>query len=390
MFGLFSPLPIRLTSVDSIHGWAASQHARMCVDVVAGWRTLPLAVLTVLVGASSVTLVSYNGRNGSGPSFAPTLTWTSNTRPCLAVWQNYYEDDFEVKSPWAIRQSIAKTEWSGSKKDTSIRNIPSATNSVDIVVEATPTTPYYITITVYGTWGNDRQIGDYGGDTNKTDNMTEAYEPYAAQWYKEIQASRGSAYTTKPYALVDSENVAISRFMSAIFSRTPEKYSANANPAHATERLNYWVNVLGIPNRPDDPDWLLRQRCAAHYKASLGPTLNNVIDSVSSLLGQAYVGIDTYYGTDLDNPPSPTFWPGGLSDGGTFSIGGYTWFSRRSHIRINSVNPPGMPQSEFLQLMNVQLYQLLDRLLPAWVTWNWSIGTDGFIVGVDHIGIDAL
>ncbi len=390
MFGAFAPLPIRLTSVDPIHGWSASQHAAMCSSVVSGWRTLPLAVMTVQVNASSVELVSYNGRNGSGSTHAPTLTWTSATQPCLATWENSYENDFQETVAWSIRHGVTKALWSGAQKDTAIRQIPAATNSVDIVIEGTPTTPYKISIVVYGNWGSNRNIGDYGGDLYKTDNSSESFEPYAAQWYREIHAVRGSAYTTSPYSIVDAENVAASRFMSGVFSRTPEKYSANASPAHATERLNYWVELLGVTKQSDEPDWLVRNRCAAHLKSAAGATIGNVTSSVSDLLGNAFVDLDTYYGTDLDNPPTPTFWPGGLSDGGAFSIGGYTWLSRRAHIRISVVEPPGMTRTEFLNLMNVQMYQLLDRMLPAWVTWNWSVGDDGFIIGVDQIGINSI
>ncbi len=390
MFGAFSPCPIRLTSVDSIHGWSASQHARMCSDLVSAWRTLPLAILTVQVNASSVQLVAYNGRNGSGFSFAPTLTWTSATQPCKAVWENYYTDEFDINQPWSIKQSIASIEWSGAVKDCAIRNIPGSSNTVDIVVEATPTTPYYITIVVYGTFGPDRQIGDYGGDLNKSDNTTECFVPYAAQWYQEMQESRGSAYTKLPYTIVDCENIAIARVMSAVFSRTPEKYSANATPSGATERLNYWVKVLGVPNKPNEPDWLLRQRCVAHYKAAVSNSLPNIDNAIRDLLGQAYVGLETYYGADLESPPSPTFWPGGSGDGGTFSIGGYTWLSRRAHLRVNVTKPPGLTDSEFLNLMDVQLFQLMDRMIPAKCTWNWSVGSDGFIIDLDKIGIDAV
>lgn len=390
MFGLFAPCPIRLTAVDPVHGWSASQHARICSDVVAGWRTLPLAVMTVQVNASSVELISYNGRNGSGSEHAPTLTYANAIQPCFASWDNAYENEFEEFESWAIRHGKASIEYSGSKKDTCITQTLSSVNSVSVLVEGTPTTPYYITIVVYGSWGKDRQIGNYGGDLSKKDNITEAFEPYAAQWYREIRSNRGSAYTDKPLTLVDYENVALSRYFSAIFSRTPEKYSANALPGNSTERLNYWVNALGIPHNSDEPDWILRQRAAAHYKAALGPTLSNVTAAVSDLLGSAFVDIQTYHDGDLENPPSPTFWPSGDVGDPSYSIGGYTWLSRRAHIRINVTDPPGMPQSDFLQLMNVQLHQLLDRMLPAWVTWNWSVGSDGFIIGIDKIGIDAL
>lgn len=390
MFGAFAYLPIRLTSLNPLCGWSASQHSRMVSDLVSGWRSLPLAVMTVQVNSSSATLLSYNGRNGSGTAHAPSITYTSSTHPCTITWENSYEDELENISSWSIKHGVASIEYAGSKKAAAISSVPGSTNKVDLVVEAGATTPYRVTIVVYGSWGNDRQIGDYDGDPNKTDNVSEAEEPYAAQWYREIRASRGNAYTDKEYTLVDYENIAASRLMGAIFSRTPEKYSANSTPAHATERLGYWVNVLGIPSNPNEPDWLLRSRAAAHFRAAIGPTLANVNNAVSSLLGPAFVGIDTYLENDLENPPFPTLWPGGTNDGGTLSIGGYTWLSRRAHLRIQVQEPPGMTRADFLNLMNVQLFQLLDRMLPSWATWNWSVGSDGFLIGIDQIGIDAI
>jgi hypothetical protein len=102
------------------------------------------------------------------------------------------------------------------------------------------------------------------------------------------------------------------------------------------------------------------------------------------------VELHTYYGTDLDTPTEPTFWPGGFHGPDALSIGGDPWMSRRAHLRVEVEQQPGTTLAEFLQIMNVQLPQLLDGMLPSWVTWNWSQGDDGFRVGIDRIGIDAL
>lgn len=390
MFGAFAPLPLRLTAASATEGWASVQHARLAADVVSAWRSSPLAVMTVEVGASSVSLVSYHGRNGSGSAYAPTLTYTSATQPCLAVWDRIYDDALEAPEPWVIRHADAELQWSGSGAvGCSQRQLPADINGVDLVVSAGVTTPYRVTIEVYGDWGSRRDIGLYGGDLEKTDCATETI-PYAAQWYREIRATRGSAYTKQPLTIVDFENVAIARMMAASFSRNSEKLVANSLPSGADEKLEYWAEVLAIPRKPDDPHWLVRQRAATHYRAAIGPTLENVTSALEALLGDAFVQIHVYEGTDLDNPPSPTLWVGGVLSGSDLSIGGLTWLSRRAHLRIEVQQPPGVSLPEFLQLMNVQMFQLLDRMLPAWVTWNYSQGSDGFVVGVDLIGLDAI
>ncbi len=391
MFGAFAPLPLRLTEESSIYGLTAAQHARLAADLVAEWRTMPLAVMTVEVGASSVTLVSYHGRNGMGAAYAPALTYTSATQPCQAIWSPSYENALGDQETWAVRHVDAEVQWTGSGTvGCSVRQDPVTINGADVVVTAGATTPYRICFTVYGEWGTPRSIGDYGGDTAKRNNKTESVVPYAAQWWREMHAARGSAYTTAPYTLVDFENLAIARMMSACFSRNAEKLTANAVPAHADERLGYWVNVLNVPSAPSDPKWLVRQRCEAHYEAALAPTVSAVASALSRLLGDTFVAVHTYEGDDLDSPPNPTYWLGGLHGPTDHSIGGPTWLSRRCHLRIEVQQPPGVTLPEFLQLMDVQMFQLLDRMLPSWVTWNWSEGSDGFRVGVDRIGIDAL
>jgi hypothetical protein len=238
-------------------------------------------------------------------------------------------------------------------------------------------------------WSRDASIGDYGGELLKEDCTAEADEPYAAMWLRELHAMRGSAYTTKAGTLVDAENVAIARYFGSVFSRTPEKFRANATPARADERIPYWATVLAVPNKPTDPTWLVRKRCAAHFKAAQDQTLDNVTAAVSDLLGDAFVEVHTYEGTDLDTPPTNTYWPGVNPGDPTFSLGGGAWMSPRSHVWIETAIPAGMSVSDYQALIRVQLNALLDPWLPAHATFSAGVGT-GFIVGVDRIGIDSL
>ncbi len=390
MFGAHSPCPIRLTSTDPIHGWSASQHARLASDLENLSRSMPVSVITVQVNTSSVQILSYIGRNGVGSANAPSVSHVSATHPCVITWNNSFVNDWDEIEQITIKHAVSTIEWSGSAKLTSVSAVVSGTNTVDTIVESGATTPYRMTIVAYGLCGQEKRIGDYGGAKEKTDNTTENVIPYCAQVYHAIRSSRGSSYTDKAYTLVDAENLAMARLLSAVFYRTPEKYSASATPARADENIDYWADVLNVPSNGNDKDWEIRERCAVHFKAAMGPNLSNVTDAVKSLLGDAFVDIHTYYEDDFDNPPTPTFWNAGDDDGGAYSIGGHTWLSRRAHIRIEAVEPPGMTRSEFLNLMNVQLFQLLDPMLPSWCTYNWSVGSDGFRIGVDQIGIDSI
>lgn len=238
-------------------------------------------------------------------------------------------------------------------------------------------------------WSREGAIGDYGGSTDKAASRTEGSIPYAFSVYQSLQGQRGSAYTQATGTLVHCENLALARTLSCVWYRVPEKLRANATPAGSDERLEYWADVLGVPFGPRDQRWQIRQRCAAHYEATKGPTIANVTDAVDSLLADAFVSVDTTIGTDLANPPAITNWPGINPGPSSYSLGGGAWLSSRCHMSIHVTQPAGMSDNAFLDLVNVQLFQLGDRILPAWVTFTWS-ENDGFFLDISRLDYDGL
>jgi hypothetical protein len=238
-------------------------------------------------------------------------------------------------------------------------------------------------------YAGTRTIGQYGGDTDKTDCISEA-TPYAHTWYRELIRMRGSAYRGQSDGLVHAENLAIAR-SEAARTRAAEKLSANANPGTADEKLAYWVEVLGVVAGPNDDDYRVRARCAAHYKAGVGPTIVNEDQAIAELLGPAFVRCWRQEGADLATPPPITYWPGVAPGPAAYSLGGGCWLSERSNLVVETTRPPGMPMADFLRLMNVDLYRLLDTMLPAWATFNWAMGiTSGFALDVsemDYVGM---
>lgn len=239
-------------------------------------------------------------------------------------------------------------------------------------------------------WTREASIGDYGGATDKRASSTEGSAPYAYAVYRDLQAQRGSAYTKKQGTLVDVENLALARTLAAVWFRLPERYRANALPHTSDERLEYWATVLGIPFGPETPRWRVRQLAAAHYQAATGPTLDNVTQAVSALLGDAFVQIRTTVGTNLDNPPDPTVWPGVNPGSGAYSLGGGDWYSSRCHLTVEMVQPTGMTDADFLNLRDVQLVQLLDRILPAWATFNGAFVGGGFLLDISRLDFQGL
>jgi len=254
------------------------------------------------------------------------------------------------------------------------------------MTEPTSTTP-----TGLPCWARDAAIGDYGGDPNKRASSTEGDTPYAWFVYRELQAMRGSAYSQRiGGTLVHCENLATARLMAWWGWRMPEKLRANSLPGSADDGLAYWVKVLGVPARASDKRWQLRQRCAAHNKAIISVNLNAIQTALRELLGAAYVDSFFNYGPALSAPPPLTFWPGVNPGSPIYSLGGGTWSSERSRFTVVTQIPSGVPRGEFRQLVDVQMFQLLNRMLPAHCTFGWSVGIAGFHLDVDLLDLTGL
>lgn len=240
-------------------------------------------------------------------------------------------------------------------------------------------------------WSREAAIGDYGGDLAKRASSTEGDAPYAWYCYRELQAMRGSAYSQRVGGtLVHCENLATARLMAWWGWRMPEQLQANSLPASADDGLEYWVEVLGVPSRPSDQKWQLRQRCAAHYKAILSSNLAAIQTAVGELLGDVYVDSFFTFGVALSTPPPFTLWRGGTPGPPSMSLGGGAWLSERSRLTVAVQIPPGMPLGEFGQLVNVQLFHLLHRMLPAYCTFGWTVGSTGFLLDISHLDLTGL
>jgi hypothetical protein len=249
-----------------------------------------------------------------------------------------------------------------------------------------------VTITPTGkpTWSRQAAIGDYGGDPNKEDSESEGNSPYAWWVYRGIMAARGSAYSQQVGGtLVHCETLALARMKAWKCFRIPEQFRANCLPGSSDYALPYWIKVLGIPSKPSDQPWELRRRAAVHYRAVSDISLEGIQDALEELLGDMFIDASYATGASLSAPPYLTYWPGVNPGPDSYSLGGGAWLSERSHLWVQLDRPAGMTDAEFFQLANVQLFQLLDRMLPAYCTFAWSIGT-GFLLDISQLDFGGL
>lgn len=108
-WGTLSPLPVRLGG-SAEEGWAPEQHARFCADLVAVKRTGPLARLFVTqdsAGPFAATVTVYRGQNGSGLTYAPTVT-VNGAGDVTLTWPAYWTDDYQRQFPLKLRHAIPR------------------------------------------------------------------------------------------------------------------------------------------------------------------------------------------------------------------------------------------------------------------------------------------
>jgi hypothetical protein len=351
-------------------------------------RAAPLAVITLTKVASITTVTKYHGQNGVGLAHAPTVTDVGSF--ARLSWAKSYKTERYVRDvreeedrPWVLRHAQS---WVSNTFAAFTTCYVRSDGSLDVRV---PFSSQTVVVEVWGDWLALPQIGTYGGDPDKEDSATEADVPYAAIIYQDLQGMRGSAYTTRPGTLVHAENLALARFWGYFAYRLPEKVRANAVPSRSDEGLGYWVNVLGVQTRPDDERWLLRQRASVAYRVSTGPTYDTVQQALRDLLGEHYVAIHVQDNLPLTTPPNPTCWPGVNTGSPSYDIGGGAWYSRRSHLVVQTQKLPGQSDEDFLRLVNVDMFTMLDRLLPAHMTFSWTTSTS-FLLDISHLDFDGL
>jgi hypothetical protein len=395
--GGFAPLPLRLGD-----DFTPEQHARLCADVAALKRTAPLCVFTYLQDGASITIENYLGRDGEGVTDPDGVARIGTT---------------------VVGVGVAVFELSGALKDATGETHPVNLSTARATIHGAlggrtvvGVAQNRLLVVTYGNLGeadaratvvvhtSDRDgiaastthadFRDYGGDLEKRASETEGARPYAFAWYDELRAMRGSAYSKEAGTLVHCENLAIAR-SEAARTRCAEKLYKNSIPSTADEKLSSWATALGVHSRNGDRPADIRARCSAKFRAVLAPTVRNVDEAIAALLGDVYVSSSRIIGSALSSPPAITNWPVINPGPDSYALARDTsgnraaWLSERYHLTVLVQRPAAMAEGEFLDLVNIQLHQLLDSMLPAWATFSWATGI-GFVIGVSQLGFTGI
>lgn len=189
-------------------------------------------------------------------------------------------------------------------------------------------------------------------------------KPLARIYEENLQAAYPDALKPTVGSLLWIKTLTLAR-MGATTWEALERYQANLVPGTSYELLLNWAKRLGVVVRDSDTVTEIRNACAAKYLINTrGANEGAVYDVVKTLLGDMLVSINYNTGSDLDTPPDDTYW--------SQNPGSVPWSSSRALVEIVAAKPATMSQDSFDFLMNVRLYNLLDILLPAWVSWHWT------------------
>lgn len=384
--GGFCPLPIRLGG-SATDGLVAEQHARAAADMAAAVQSTTFARITFTKSGSTFTTHGYTGVNGKGIAHAPTLAslGTGITRITFAA---VYEDAYEEPYVVSIRHARATPHGTALIDATVV--VQAGRNIVDVYTfnSAGAAVDAKVSVAVSG-WNRPVRIGDYDGATDKTNTTTETV-PYAWAWYNDYTAALGTAFTTASSGLMHAQKLALARNEAGV-QRAAEKIPNNARPNTADDMLGEWVQILRVRLRGNESRQEVRQRCAARFESTRGNSRSTVDAVLQRLLGDYFVKVWRNEGASLSVPPTPTHWPTINPGPASYSLGGGAWLSSRAHLVVEVLKPHDLRDQDFAHLTQVELYDELDRLLPAWATFNWATGVgDGFHLDIDELDFNGL
>lgn len=377
-FGAFCPFPLPLGG-----DYTANQHAATARDLTSLRRSSNHYFITLHTDGY---VESYVGINGEGTGNAPILTvlGTGEIRLSFPVYKDSVTDNLISTNITSAVGTINDGSFGfvialvePSKKSIIIRTLDSGGNNIGA----------RIAISINGHLKSN--IGYYGSSLDKIDSFDEEDIPYAFGFYSQLTAGLGDALTNRYDSWIHCRKLALARALAGDF-RLGNKVSYNKLPGTSDELLNYWGEVLNVPYINSETKEDYRLKLKNKYKTSQGPTIENEDNLIRELLGDGFVRCERVVGSDLASPPFPTYW---LDNPGapTYNLGAGTWLSRRRHLVVVVKKPVNKSLSEFERLINVELFKLLDDLLPSTVTFSWAFESlDGLGFRLDVSQMDYV
>lgn len=408
-FGAFAPLPLRLGDDGGI---TADQFLRLSADVAEAGQSLPFAWGHLRCDYSQGYLyesgfprwliVDWRSRD---PSAQPSVFSPTSGAPPTLTFPSSWTDDAGVTRPMPAITSARATIFAGPGSpligigaDSDGHLITSSVTVSELTVtvkssgnDLTSAQPVWDLFVVVWAAPETGALGAYGATADKTDVPRSERVSPAWQWWRTLKTLRGKgAYTEAVTSVVGLADLSVARHLGYL-SRLAQKLTWNRLPETAGERLGYWAKVLGIDSRRD-PDWRVRELASARYEARAG-ALRDVVDGVcAKVLGSDFVRTWRTRSTAISAEPVPTYWLGGvvppLPSAWTLDPSyGAPWLSARSRLDVEVSRPASTTDADWDRKTG-DLIEQLDRILPAWVVFDWATELTGGGLILDATPLD--
>lgn len=193
-----------------------------------------------------------------------------------------------------------------------------------------------------------------------------------------LAASRGTAYSTSQDSAVMVENLAFAREIAAAYEAN-RRLANQFDPSRMTESLDGWTKMLKIVVRAGMTDAQKRDVIAAVFSRVGNDILRTYVEPLlEAALGGVYYDIEYIpYASAVISVPDVSY-PWGVV------VPNAPWSSTVCHILVRLQKLTGMSEGEFFAEAG-KVHQVLDNLLPAWVTFDWyrspSVGTPTVVAG---------
>ena len=201
--------------------------------------------------------------------------------------------------------------------------------------------------------------------------------PLVATLTDSLNSARGSAYDVSVDSNVWPESHAAARCLAAAWEQNA-RLALQGDPTRVTDFLARWEAIFGVRPAAEDTAAARRGRLAAHFRGLGGPTATTITDACAALLGDLFVGVE--YTTLAD---ATAHWP---------ATGEPTkWTSTAAHVVVRVEQPARVYDADFYRRMG-QLVQMLDGLMPAWVTFDWAIvsAVNGFYLDQPNLDLETF
>lgn len=157
-----------------------------------------------------------------------------------------------------------------------------------------------------------------------------------------------------------------------------DRLANQAIPERMLEAVREWEEILRLRPSPEDYDQDRRAAIEAKLRGQAGNALVDIEATARAVLGANFVEVHTVAEAD-----EITYWPG-QNPGPP----GYEWSSNRCTIGVEMTRV-GLTDAE-VDAKIARLHEKLDAMLPAWMTFQVGIGSDGFICDIGICDLTLL